>query len=74
MSWKRKLTKADKNYVNTELGKKADTSALDNKANTADVYTKTDANTPFIKATELKTKVAEKVDPANTQRDDDRSR
>ncbi|TVS91325.1 hypothetical protein COM43_001620, partial [Wolbachia pipientis] len=52
--------KADKNYVDTELGKKADTSALDNKANTTDVYTKTDANTAFVKTADLKTKAAEK--------------
>ncbi|WP_353275849.1 hypothetical protein [Wolbachia endosymbiont (group A) of Pipizella viduata] len=52
--------KADKNYVDTELGKKAGAADLANKANTADVYTKTAADTAFVKATELKTKAAAK--------------
>ncbi|WP_265033129.1 hypothetical protein [Wolbachia endosymbiont (group A) of Sicus ferrugineus] len=41
--------KADKNYVDTELGKKAGADDLANKANTADVYTKTAADTAFVK-------------------------
>lgn len=52
--------KADKTYVDTELGKKAGAADLANKANTADVYTKTAADTAFVKATELKTKAAAK--------------
>ncbi len=44
--------KADKSYVNTELAK---------KANTADVYTKAEAENTFLKTTELKTKAAEKA-------------
>ncbi|WP_147269145.1 hypothetical protein [Wolbachia endosymbiont of Cylisticus convexus] len=38
-----------KKGVDDELAKKADTSALDNKANTVDVYTKTDTDTAFAK-------------------------
>ncbi|WP_341824120.1 collagen-like protein [Wolbachia endosymbiont (group A) of Udea olivalis] len=52
--------KADKNYVDAELGEKAGAADLANKANTTDVYTKTDADTAFVKATELKTKAAAK--------------
>ena len=52
--------KADRNYVDIELRKKANSADLAAKANTTDVYTKTDADTAFVKATELKTKAAAK--------------
>lgn len=46
-------TKAE---VNNELGKKADAAALNDKADKADVYSKTDADTTFATKTELNAK------------------
>ena len=46
-------TKAE---VNNELGKKADAVALNDKADKADVYSKTDADTTFATKTELNAK------------------
>lgn len=48
--------KADINALQSELGNKADATALDGKANKADVYSKTDADTTFATKTELNAK------------------
>ena len=48
--------KADATDVNNKLANKADASELDGKANKADVYSKTDADTTFATKTELNAK------------------
>lgn len=51
--------KADAADVNNKLANKADAAALDGKANKADVYSKTDADTTFATKTELQGKITE---------------